>query len=257
MQRNEDDSPLLPPIQRRETTPARMMGPRQLTNQFWQRDAAPVQESYPTHYFGEPPQGSIYYQPYPMHYRPPLMYYQPYNPPYSQLHPMQLIRVRPQPGMPEPIPPPGLPLSSHRDYDDDDYDDESIDIPVRRVMGRDMNRHDTGGLDGIGSSTVYSFTPSRMSHAASTQPSMYIDDELPGRDEDDAGGAARKEPDRALRLLHVFQSQYKGDHTPGGSHGVKLTAVLSSRLKYQALFRWLYVDVPEEGDFASSSVTLR
>jgi hypothetical protein len=88
------------------------------------------------------------------------------------------------------------------------------------------------------SSTVYSFTPSRISHIAPTQLSSDMDDEPP----EDAGGdsaAGRREPDRGLRLSHVFQSQYNGDYTLGGTHGVKLTAVLSSSVRYQPLFRWL------------------
>jgi hypothetical protein len=133
--------------------------------------------------------------------------------------------------------------SRYGDYYDDD---ESIDVHVRRVLNRDREARDyppdASGFDDAASSTVYSFTPSRMSRAASTQPSRYTDDELPETDDHDAGSGGvnvRKEPDRALRLSHIIQSQYNGDHTLGGSHGVKLTAVLSSGLKSQPLYRWL------------------
>ncbi|KAK3307749.1 uncharacterized protein B0T15DRAFT_522460 [Chaetomium strumarium] len=94
------------------------------------------------------------------------------------------------------------------------------------------------------SPTVYSFTPSRISHTASTQLSSDADDEPleeAGGDAAAGGTGGRKEPDhRGLRLSHVFQSQYNGDYTLGGSHGVKLAAVSSSSMRYQPLFRWLH-----------------
>ncbi|KAK4236126.1 hypothetical protein C8A03DRAFT_17193 [Achaetomium macrosporum] len=92
---------------------------------------------------------------------------------------------------------------------------------------------DADEFDNPISPTVYSFTPSRISHAASTQLSSDIDDEpaeKAGGGAVGGGGGGRKDPDRGLRLSHVFQSQYNGDHTLGGSHGVKLTAKEATRI---------------------------
>ncbi|KAK5656101.1 hypothetical protein OQA88_5240 [Cercophora sp. LCS_1] len=279
-----DDGPLLPSVRRRETTPARMMGPRQLTDSLRQR-AAPLfdarsgalqgqaQESYA-------PEGiQIYYQSHPMQYQPPPAYYQPYGPPYSQPYPAQFVsatgvprsstgsqvapisvprswsRARNDRESPPPPPPAAVPvvirnIIANDSSDEDRYsEDDSIDVRTRRVMRRDRSSSRSYPppprvrFDDVPapSSTVYSFTPSRLSHAASTQPSISTDEEpIPGKDEDDADGTARKEPDHAVRLLHVSKSQYKGDYTLGGSHGVELTAALSSRLSHQPLFRWLH-----------------
>jgi hypothetical protein len=43
-----------------------------------------------------------------------------------------------------------------------------------------------------------------------------------------------------MRFSHVFQSQYKGDHTLGGSHGVELRAALKKGPNQQSLFGWLH-----------------
>ncbi|KAK0652573.1 hypothetical protein B0T16DRAFT_103189 [Cercophora newfieldiana] len=286
MQFDEDGAPLLPSVRRRETTPARMTTPRQLTNSVWQRPApleprnggapGPAPEPYPAQ--GMP----MYYPPYPMQYQLPPTYYQPYGPPYSQPYPVHFINTRSGPrsstGSQEAVIstprsrsrpaddrervaqlPPQAPVvinnkiitgGDNSDSDDNKsrYSDDEIDVHVRRVMRTPIWRPSPpprvrfdDGPDDIPSSTVYSFTPSRLSYAASTQPSMSIDDEpVPGKPEDDAGGAPRRDPDHAIRLSHISQSQYKGDHTLGGSHAVELTAALGSSLRYQHLFRWLH-----------------
>ncbi|KAI0097925.1 hypothetical protein GGR51DRAFT_577712 [Nemania sp. FL0031] len=332
MQRYEgDDDPLTRPVQRRETTPARIMGQpvpltpplSQPTNSFWRRVPAPPGiGDVPALYTPYAP-----YAPYTPYYpggapQAAPMYYQPQS--------MQFISVQPQPGVSDPglmglstVPPPGASLSTparearsqsrsptstlvgpealrrirprsrsssagrrrgsdapssnlvitnrrrrrrrhEDDGDGDSYYDVSNDSDSDRpAVGRRIVRIDMPGdgefEDNI-SSTVYSFTPSRMSRAASTQPNTHGDDESVDNGEEDANGGSggggggdgvrngggvggsgsRKELDRGLRLSCVFESQYSGDHTLGGSHGAKLTAVLSSRLKYKPLFRWLH-----------------
>jgi hypothetical protein len=142
-------------------------------------------------------------------------------------------------------------------YDDQD---EILEETVRRILRR--VREDPGygtGAEDAASSTVYSFTPSRMSRAASTQPGGQSDGELPENSEHDAATAstdARTEPDRGLRLSHVIQSQYNGDHMQGGSHGVKLTTVLSSRPRNQPLFRWQHCtrNFMDFGDFSREAM---
>jgi len=294
MLRYEDGDPLLRPIQRRETTPARMMGqppPEQPTSSFERRVPAPLRPVirdgaqmpayYAPYYPGGPPQAVP-------------MYYQP--------QPMQFISVPPQPSMPEPghiglstgpLPsvrqrsrsrrrtsvdskeytrskshsrsrpfrerrqsdsaydpsdrergrapsPSPVRIARHDHYDNYDSDSD-VDIRVRTRRRRISEYVPyTDGFDDTASSTIYSFTPSRMSRAASTQPGIHSDDELPGKEEADAdGGDPRKDLDRTLRLSHIFESLYSGDQILGGSHSVKLTAVSNSKLKYQPLFRWL------------------
>ncbi|RYO78437.1 hypothetical protein DL766_001500 [Monosporascus sp. MC13-8B] len=303
MQRYGDDDPLLRPIQRRETTPARMMGqplppPRQPMNSFGRRaspppppqpvirDGAQMPACYAPYYPGASPQAVP-------------MYYQP--------HPVQFISVRPQPGTPEPslmgfsgVPMPGVllfPIDSSlagasrsrsgrrtsvgskgsfrskarsrssspgsRIYADNAihgpnvpsnrersrspspspvrkdrrgrYDDYEDDLDIRVTRRRAIMEYVPGAdrFEDTAPSTVYSFTPSRMSRAASTQPSTHADNEPSEKDEEDAnggGGGARKEIDYAPRLSYVFESQYSGDHTLGGSHGVKLTANEATRV---------------------------
>ncbi|KAK1758176.1 hypothetical protein QBC47DRAFT_410891 [Echria macrotheca] len=282
---HDDDDGLLPP-RRRETTPGRIMGPRQEKDVSWQRPAppdartgalpGPSQELYPSQrtptYYYQP-------QPHPMHYPQLPTYYQAYGAPYSQPYPVQFIsppdvplssvtgshvastrvphsRSRPaydRERTPSPSPAPVIISRGFRSESDgpdrsDRYsDDESVDVRVRRgvkLRGRSPFRPPPPSPrvrfddSPAPSSTVYSFTPSRLS---STQPGTLVDDEsIAGKTEgDDTSGSARREPpDHAVRLLHVFQSQYKGDHTLGGSHGAELTAATNSRSRYQPVFRW-------------------
>ncbi|KAI1370582.1 hypothetical protein F4677DRAFT_457763 [Hypoxylon crocopeplum] len=290
MQRYEDDDALLRPIQRRETTPARLMGQvlRQPTNSFGQRaspppapfvrDGAPVSAYYPPYYPGGPPQTvPVYYQP----------------------HPMQFIRVQPPPDF-STVDLPGnhtsvdsrrsksrsrrmsvgeqlqsdgayaardrrrdrasrTPVETRRRgrYDDDDTDDDTDTEDTGASENPELIAHARSELRRLGrghalnedefedttSATVYSFTPSRISRAVSAQPSMYADEESPEEHEgnvNDGGGGVRKELGHTLRLSHIFESQYSGDHTLGGSQSVNLTAVISNRVGAQPLFRWLH-----------------
>ncbi|KAF3762955.1 putative Mg2+ transporter [Cryphonectria parasitica EP155] len=305
MQRYErDDDPLNRPIQRRETTPARIMeqpvpltpSSRQPTSSFRRRvpaqpgivNGAGVQAfytPYAPYYPGSTPQAvPMYYQPQPMHF----------------------ISMQPQLGMPDPSLMgsstallPGVPLSSLSNSGARASRSRSrsrqrsrrrspVDLRAYSRSNRSRSRSRSAGdrrqrsrtpppppspprsipviinrrgrfdddddeFEDNSSSTVYSFTPSRMSRAASTQPSStHAEDKPFEKDEDDANGGGdgirssgggqglRKEPDRGLRLSHILESWYDGDHTLGGSHGAKITAVQSSRLKYQPLFRWLH-----------------
>ncbi|GAB1317897.1 Mg2+ transporter [Madurella fahalii] len=95
-----------------------------------------------------------------------------------------------------------------------------------------------GDVDETTSSTVYSFTPSRTSRAVSSYGSRAAEDELSGKEEDKT--ALPRDGHRLPRLWHIFESQYYGDYMQDGSHGAKLTAVLSAETKYQPLFRWLH-----------------
>lgn len=135
-------------------------------------------------------------------------------------------------------------LDDSDDFGDLDNLDDDLDRRIeRRRVGRDLFN---GGEPGDNPfPTIYSFTPSRISRAASTQPRTHSDDEpLENEDETNAGGGdgggPQRGPDRdhpAPRLSHVFESQYSGDHTLGGSHGAKLTAVMSTPT-HHPLFRW-------------------
>lgn len=130
------------------------------------------------------------------------------------------------------------------DEADDYFDDPNMRQPQRwedmeYMPGGDWSQ-DTAIL------TAYSFTPSFMSRATSTHPSMHADDVPLDKTEDTNGGGGgdvRMKTDHAPRLSYIFDSQYNGDHTFGGLHGANLTAVLSNRLKHQSLFRWLYVNM--------------
>lgn len=116
--------------------------------------------------------------------------------------------------------------------------DSGRDSPPRRHHFRHSSRYSASDSDeDFGSSTLYSFTPSRISRGVSAKGPGAVS----GDDEDEDVAPQEKSHDLigAPSVSHVFESQYIGDGVREGHHAARLSVVDDKNMKYHPLFRWL------------------
>ncbi len=135
-------------------------------------------------------------------------------------------------------------------YGQSDYSsDESTEIErIRALPGRGPHRRDLGieslpETDGelYGSSTLYSYTPSRGASRYLSQRSSATATSGDEGGSDDGTPPETQTPTGAPPPLayHVFESRYTRDGTSGGQHAAELSGVSDTKVKYQPLFRWM------------------
>ena len=104
-------------------------------------------------------------------------------------------------------------------------------------------RYDTWEDDGdFASSTVYSFTPSRGGSRSTSRKGTGTT--TSGEEDFDDGGTEEVAVtgDQNIPVSsHVFESRYTGDGFFGGHHTAELAVVIGTTVRYQPLFRWMYV----------------
>ena len=136
-------------------------------------------------------------------------------------------------------------------YEHDEYDSSSSTSRerIRAVpRGRGPLRRDSGieslpETDGelYGSSTLYSYTPSRGASRYLSKGSSATATSGDEGASDDGTPAEPLTPAGAPPPLayHVFESRYTRDGAFGGQHAAELSGVSDTKVKYQPLFRWV------------------
>jgi hypothetical protein len=124
-------------------------------------------------------------------------------------------------------------------FEDDDYkSDSDLSMPAERGFIRSWHTSTRGsGYTQSDSSTVYSFSPTRASRAASSSRTAQTDEEEAEKSEN--GSASQESGASRVRATYVFQSRYTGESRLGDPHTVKLSVQRTTAVKQKHLFRWM------------------
>lgn len=124
--------------------------------------------------------------------------------------------------------------------DDDDSSSSDSSSSGERVIIRSRHGSSRGsGYTENDGSTVYSFSPTRVSRAPSSSRTDKSENEEVEKSEN--GSVPQENAASRLRATYVFESRYTGESRLGDPHTVKLSVQRTTAVKQKHLFRWMYV----------------
>lgn len=124
--------------------------------------------------------------------------------------------------------------------DDDDSSSSHSSSSGERVIIRSRHGSSRGsGYTENDGSTVYSFSPTRVSRAPSSSRTDKSDNEEVEKSEN--GSVSQENAASRVRATYVFESRYTGESRLGDPHTVKLSVQKTTAVKQKHLFRWMYV----------------
>lgn len=115
-----------------------------------------------------------------------------------------------------------------------DSDTMDVNSPRRFITRRISRRGSVTETDG---STMYSFTPSRVSRAPSSAHS--VGDEEEEMRSSERSSAQQGNGGQQVLATYVFESRYSGESRLGEPHTIKLSMQKSTSGKKKNLFRWM------------------